>query len=340
MASVAKKGEEHALSVSTDLWHQVQDRGWKIDNDESSWETACRVVEDNRADVLDHWSISNEQHALELGRLSALWSMKWVNEGAVILETTEEYAAALACTKTSKDVAKDIRLPASAFLVRLPFGLYPSGALKDDAKWVTQVRCLNAGSHSYITLHTSAGRRGMLIEPPSVPPISLADMLFDEEEISIAAVDEAIAEETAARGGYRIDLLMLRRSMTMIRRTVSGLLYTLTHTTDWRNRGEPSGNAQIKRHGPPKHRRIVIGRPVSVNMAHAVRGAIQNGGSSPAYQTMTRGHYRRQVVGVGGLGRKVIWIEPYWRGPEDAPILTRPYRVGVRKEMENGCNGQ
>lgn len=28
-------------------------------------------------------------------------------------------------------------------------------------------------------------------------------------------------------------------------------------------------------------------------------------------------------------GRKVIWIEPYWRGPEEAPILARPFKVGT-----------
>ena len=37
---------------------------------------------------------------------------------------------------------------------------------------------------------------------------------------------------------------------------------------------------------------------------------------------------KRQVVGIGRTGRKVIWVEPYWRGPEEAPILTRPYHVG------------
>lgn len=47
----------------------------------------------------------------------------------------------------------------------------------------------------------------------------------------------------------------------------------------------------------------------------------------PAIQRLVRGHHKRQVVGIGRSGRRVIWIEPYWRGPEDAPILTRPYKV-------------
>lgn len=43
------------------------------------------------------------------------------------------------------------------------------------------------------------------------------------------------------------------------------------------------------------------------------------------FQSCVRGHYKRQVIGVGRSGRKVIWIEPYWRGPEGAPLLVRPY---------------
>jgi hypothetical protein len=41
------------------------------------------------------------------------------------------------------------------------------------------------------------------------------------------------------------------------------------------------------------------------------------------------GHYKRQVVGTGRHGRQIIWIEPYWRGPENAPILARPWRIGT-----------
>lgn len=51
-------------------------------------------------------------------------------------------------------------------------------------------------------------------------------------------------------------------------------------------------------------------------------------GSPPLYQTLVRGHYKRQAHGPGASMRKVIWIEPYWRGPEDADIVVRPYVIG------------
>jgi len=40
-------------------------------------------------------------------------------------------------------------------------------------------------------------------------------------------------------------------------------------------------------------------------------------------RTLVSGHWRNQVCGVKGLERKVIWIEPHWRGPEAAPLTEK-----------------
>jgi hypothetical protein len=40
------------------------------------------------------------------------------------------------------------------------------------------------------------------------------------------------------------------------------------------------------------------------------------------------GHWRNQACGLNRLERKLLWIEPYWKGPEFAPI-TRS--IGVVK---------
>lgn len=37
------------------------------------------------------------------------------------------------------------------------------------------------------------------------------------------------------------------------------------------------------------------------------------------------GHWRRQAHGAGRKERKLIWIEPFWRGPKDAPIKLAPH---------------
>ena len=58
---------------------------------------------------------------------------------------------------------------------------------------------------------------------------------------------------------------------------------------------------------------------------------ISNGESTGRHitvRTLVSGHWRNQVCGVGGLERKIIWIEPHWRGPEAAPLTEK--RAAVR----------
>ncbi len=50
--------------------------------------------------------------------------------------------------------------------------------------------------------------------------------------------------------------------------------------------------------------------------------------AAPSVQTLVRGHFQRYHVGKGGAG--IVWRqkEPYWKGPEDAPVAVRPHRLG------------
>jgi hypothetical protein len=40
-------------------------------------------------------------------------------------------------------------------------------------------------------------------------------------------------------------------------------------------------------------------------------------------RTLVSGHWRNQACGVGKLEHKTIWIEPFWRGPEAAPLTEK-----------------
>jgi hypothetical protein len=49
--------------------------------------------------------------------------------------------------------------------------------------------------------------------------------------------------------------------------------------------------------------------------------------SSAWVRTRVAGHWRKQACGPRHSERKVIWIAPFWRGPEDAPIHTPKHEV-------------
>lgn len=42
---------------------------------------------------------------------------------------------------------------------------------------------------------------------------------------------------------------------------------------------------------------------------------------------LVRGHWRKQAVGPDRRERALVWIEPYWKGPDLAEVTSRPYYV-------------
>ena len=78
---------------------------------------------------------------------------------------------------------------------------------------------------------------------------------------------------------------------------------------------------------PTKHQ-WVVGRPVSINLTSHVRDYVEQGnrrGSPHTVQHLRRGHWANQPYGPRSSLRKLIFREPTWVGPEDAPIAVRPH---------------
>jgi hypothetical protein len=71
-----------------------------------------------------------------------------------------------------------------------------------------------------------------------------------------------------------------------------------------------------------------LGKPISIDARQAIddymHGRSRSRGA-PSVQTIVRGHWKPKLT--SRIGRPV-WIEPYIRGPEDAPVLIRPVRLG------------
>jgi hypothetical protein len=62
-----------------------------------------------------------------------------------------------------------------------------------------------------------------------------------------------------------------------------------------------------------KQRRIVLGPDVPLEAAESGAGA------TLTVRVRVQGHWKRQPCGEGRQDRKVIWVQPHWRGPEDGP---------------------
>ena len=56
------------------------------------------------------------------------------------------------------------------------------------------------------------------------------------------------------------------------------------------------------------------------------------------HRVAVRGHWRNQVVGEGRTGRKLMWIQPHYRGPEIAEVVQRAYDVGAGHGVADSGN--
>ena len=230
----------------------------------------------------------------------------WAEHGYPRMVTSHKFAAALMCTKARTEDVEDIHIPWDAFQVVIPNGLLvrPDTGEEYDHMIVTIKDGL-----AQAALYTGHGKAAWLTVAMPVGSLLSADADIENEE----RVDEGTV-----------------RVLFMARRLLAGLLLTLDEASLLRDRKRTAGTFPPSGRDAPKHRVFSIGKAINVDCRQAVKAFLGGSrkGAPPSVQTLVRGHYKRQVVGVTRMGRKVIWIEPYWRGPEDAPILARPYKIG------------
>lgn len=278
-------------------WERIGLALWQMtyrnsDSDEEAWEYLLGA----RADS-----------ATDMNSLRALSEAKWVHCGAQRLATSHKYAAAMMATPAVESMREDIHIPWKAFRVECPNGL-----LKVDGEDFTR---LHVGIFSF----PDDKPNGVLTldsDQKTLFCVGSAELLFDEHDEG-----DTLFETSAGTPDARV--------VRMAKRLVVGLLYTMQHTNNFRSIGGTSKSPKGPRGGPPKHRVIMVGAPIKVDCRPAVERYLSSSKSAPpSVQMLVRGHYKRQVIGIGRSGRKVIWIEPYWRGPEEAPILVHPYKVG------------
>lgn len=106
------------------------------------------------------------------------------------------------------------------------------------------------------------------------------------------------------------------------------LLELMSPGQQQRIRSRGSENLFRVKRGQPKSYTFALSRDVKVDCRDIVRRVLlgeQGASTIPKVQSLIRGHWKRQPFGVGSQDRKIIHIEPYWRGPEDAPIAVRSH---------------
>lgn len=243
---------------------------------------------------------------------SLLHATRWVDDAATQIEIGHKFAASLMATTIGNDVLEDLIFPWKAIVITLPKGLLTVGSFN-----YTRIR------FGFFNLIEGVRTFAIFLdENESTRPASF--MIAGHME-NFASVDELVKFNEPLPDSP--DIEDKEKIIALAKRLVIGCFYTLQYTTNFRERTYVRKNEDsTARQGPPNHRVIFVGKPMAFDCREKIKSYLssERRGVSPSVQTLVTGHYKRQVIGILKSGRKVIWIEPYWRGPEEAPILSRP----------------
>ena len=294
--------DREAMEVGSRIWGHTFGAGL---SERESWD----LVTDRRETGNQNMSAWDSEQLI--GRLFG-WA-QWAHAGFPMLDIEEKYAAALMASDGAEAASEDVVVPWQHFHIRVPRGLLVDGDVCFDRIWFGRGLYLPgtemASWVSWMRMMDSDSALEQAVAAPNLGTLLLGDQ---NNTASFAGNSEA-----------------RQRCVKLARRLTIGALYTLQFTNNFRWHDRKLKKHIVGRNGPPTHRVAIVGRPIHVDCRSWVREYVATGkGKSPTVQSLVRGHYKRQVVGVSRSGRKVIWVEPYWRGPEDAPILVRPLRVG------------
>lgn len=256
----------------------------------------------------------------------------WVQSGFAQIEMGHKYAAALIMTNVSREIAEEVQMPFKAFAIEIPNGLLAvqdrDGSLRAITR-VTVTRMPNAiagekawaytaETDSSLTFWRFGATIDDLLHEKHFPVHASADPLFNPLAVTITDSDERVA---LCLGRLIINTCLAMADPSNFKEVGPGhRIYAQAQ----------KGGSSKTNHLPPVVRTFRVGKPVAHDFRDAISDFVAGRRERQGLdcQITVVGHYKRQVFGAGRKERKIIWIEPYRRGPEGAPILVRPHVLG------------
>jgi hypothetical protein len=276
---------------------------------------AKAAVDARTQTILDYEAVTRKLHlALPNEQCRYTWSARWVDQGCPRVVIDPKYAALLMATDMSKAVLEHVIVPWHAFLIEIPSDLLstelPDGTL-DPIHRIMFQSLVNLDGERVCNI-IGVGNQ-LSLWRHSVPLTELASDTTPEE-----MTDWGTGIEVTSRDD---------RVVRMMGRLILSACAALTDNSN-SHRQKPakgSGYKNRRAQGLVAIQTFVLGRPIEINCRQAIQDYINTGAKRKGLtvQFMVRGHWRHQPYGPQHSLRKFIPIEPYWKGPEDAKILTR-----------------
>lgn len=249
--------------------------------------------------------LKKEPHRLgsTLPSMLPSWGMAWARSAFSQLEVSTKLAASMMATSIPIEIAEILELPWACFGINIPAKI-----LSEDPGFI-------------LVHHTSRGSVEQLLFLDGTVTIGSEPSLGDYADCEARDHRKSVSW---AEG----ELEESKRITPLVGRLILGCCMEFKSIRPTLESRIASQRSIHTRHGEPTVWTYQLTRNVKLDVREAIRHYLRTGEASPTVQTLVRGHWKNQVCGTGRADRKYMHIEPYWRGPEDAPIAVRSHEVG------------
>ncbi len=236
------------------------------------------------------------------------------------LDPSHRLAASLMSTSL-RGIGEGLRMPWDAFAILVPQGLLRADDDDEGGPFdVTSILVHGDGGRVEVGVHGTKHGSGSGDDLLRLyhPATTLMELLADPEDLHEQNPRTACKHDLSSRNV---------RVLTLVGRLVVGSILELT--TMGTNGSSGPRAKKPGREGEPRLWVFKMLRAVKVDARPIVAAYLAGGGRSPTVQSLVRGHWKNQPHGPCSSLRKWIHVEPFWRGPEDAPIAVRAHRMGA-----------
>lgn len=283
------------------------------------------------------------------------WQMwKFEKSGQKVYEVSPGLASRASKTEL-RGVTTDLLLAPSTMPYRSIYLLVPPEA-------GLEVENIDSGTHPVEGIYVTTDRMpdgtpGWRLMVVGVPKRNVFDDALFHFIIPLPpglSLDEAIAREVGRAGSHGRDyfnaaeLKCLEVMPALFRWAMNVVLYATSadarRTDVWNHDNAERLLENAKKHpkGPKRERakeqlraanlrrRVYLGAgiPVLADEGPASPGQGAHAKASLIVRTLVQGHWRNQAHGPAHALRKLIWISPFWRGPDDGEVSNPVHKVG------------
>lgn len=247
----------------------------------------------------------------------------WAKELYPQIVIGHKFAAALVATNLSLDVLPLLHAPFKAFRIMLPNDMFYARNVRGER---VAIRCV------CVQHYTQDDKERWAFSSEGVDGKNIVQACSWDSQTMIKPPSQLTKDESGEPLGD--DEIFITdedlRTTTLLSRLIIAVCLAMSDPTVSRPIGaqhERSARDSNDKIAEPAVRIFQVGKPVSFDLREQVAGYLRGERGRLAVRSIVRGHFKPNLGAK--LGR-IIWVEPYERGPGDGPILLRHHVLGDR----------